>query len=64
MTFTNPVKCKMVREEPAHWKSFVVAPFFGQDLRARDATAQLDKLSIMGLIGPMGCSHGAFLMIS
>ena len=50
--FTNPIKCKRVREAPAHLKSFVLALFLVPDLRVGDAAAQLDELNSMGLIGP------------
>lgn len=46
-----PVRHKMVRGALAHLKSFVVALFFVPDLRVRGATALLDELNVIGLIG-------------
>jgi hypothetical protein len=43
-----------MREAPAHLKSFVLAVFLVPDLRIGDATAQLDELNSMVLIGPRG----------
>lgn len=52
MALTNPRRHKMVRQAPAHLKSFVVAPFLVRNLRVRDATAQLDELNAVVLVGP------------
>lgn len=50
--FHESYKKQMVRGEPAHWKSFVVALFLVPNFRVGDAAAQLDGLNAMGSIGP------------
>lgn len=50
ITFTNPKRCKMVREAPAYLQSFVVGLGFEQDIGIRDAADQLDKLNTTHLI--------------
>jgi hypothetical protein len=52
MTFTNPLKHKMVKGTQAHL-SFGFALFLVPDLRVGVDGAQLDELNEMGLIGPL-----------
>lgn len=50
ITFTNPKKCKMVREAPAYLQRFVVGLSFEPDLGIRDAADQFVKLNTTHLI--------------
>ena len=54
MPFTSSIRRKLVRGAPAHLKSFVLALFLVPDLSVGEATAQLDELNSMALIGPQG----------
>ena len=56
MSFTNPMRCYLVRGAPAHLKSFVVSHFLVPDLRVRNSAAQINGLNAMHLIGPQS-SH-------
>lgn len=52
MSFTNPVRCKMVSGASAHLKSSVVTPVFVIDLQVGDAAAWLDEFNAEDLVGP------------
>lgn len=54
MSFTSPVRHKMVRWAQAHLKSFVVTFSLGSYLPAVDAAAHLDGLNAMCTIGSRG----------
>jgi len=51
MSFTNPVRCKMVSGASAHLKSSVVTLVFVIDLQVGDA-AWLDEFNAEDLVGP------------
>ena len=51
MPFTSPIRRKLVRGAPAHLKGFVLSLFLVPDLSIGDASAQLDELNSLSLIG-------------
>lgn len=54
MPFTSSIRRKLVRGAPAHLKGFVLSLFLVPDLSIGDASAQLDELNSLGLVGFRG----------